>query len=72
MVIIISALPQIIAPQSPIMIIILASLRISLMLSGNTSKRTVSNIIWTVMTTTAALIVASTRTGIATFPPLDA
>jgi len=42
------------------------------MMFGNTTSNIESNTIRTVTTDIAARMVARTRTGIATFPPLDA
>jgi len=61
-----------IPPQLPTMTTFPPLLQTLSMIPGNTTSSIESNTIWTVTTTTAARMVAHTRTGIATFPPPDA
>jgi len=72
MVIITSALPQMIPPPLSITTMVPPSLQMLSMMPGNITSSIESNIIRTVTTTTAARMVACTRMGTATFPPPDA
>jgi len=71
MVIITSAIQQMIPPPSQTTIIFPPSLQASSIMRGNIRSKTESKTIWTVTTTTAARMVACTRMGNPTFPPPD-